>query len=361
MLAAVRRECQATRASLGAQDVTTLGKIDAKGPDAARFLDRIYTNAMAKLGTHRCRYGLMCGDDGMVFDDGVVTRLADDHFFLTTTTSGAAPVLERLEEWLQTEWPDLRVYLTSVTEQWAGAAIAGPRARDVMRDVAPDLALDNQSFPFLSMREAVVAGLPARVFRISFSGELAYEINVPASFGLAMWEAIMQAGAKYDITPYGTETMHVLRAEKGFIIVGQETDGTTTPIDLGMHWIVSKQKKDFVGKRSLSRVDTVRPDRKQLVGLLPENPDIVLPEGTQLTEIGRVPVRGHRNGQVPILGHVTSSYWSPTLGRGFALALVKEGRSRFGGRVAAQLEAGPVSASVVAPQFFDKEGIRQNG
>jgi sarcosine oxidase, subunit alpha len=230
------------------------------------------------------------------------------------------------------------------------------------------LALHTESFPFLSMREATVAGLQARVFRISFSGELAYEINVPARFGLTLWEAIMEAGAKYNMTPYGTEAMHVLRAEKGFIIVGQETDGTTTPFDLGMEWIVSKQKKDFIGKRSLSRPDTVRCDRKQLVGLLPDDPEVVLPEGAQLTDahptdtqkaaaILRYPSRSPK----PMIGHVTSSYWSPALGRGFAFALVKEGRRRIGSSMLAQLETGPISVTVVAPQFFDKEGARQNG
>jgi sarcosine oxidase subunit alpha len=368
MDAAVRRECRAVRTSLGVQDVTTLGKIDARGRDVTEFLNRIYTNSFSKLDINRCRYGVMCGDDGMVFDDGVTTRLADDHFYMTTTTGGATRVLERLEEWLQTEWPDLEVYFTSVTDQWSAAAVAGPHARDVMRDLAPNLALDNESFPFLSMREASVAGLPARVFRISFSGELSYEINVAARFGLALWEAIMEAGARYNMTPYGTETMHVLRAEKGFIIVGQETDGTTTPIDLGMDWIVSKQKKDFIGKRSLSRPDSLRSDRKQLVGLLLDDPTIVLPEGTQLTDAAPANTRkttsifGHQHGQpIPTIGHVTSSYWSPTLGRGFALALVKEGRRRIGSSILAQIETGPISVNVVAPQFFDKNGVRQHG
>ena len=276
-------------------------------------------------------------------------------------------MLERLEEWLQTEWPELEVYLTSVTEQWAAAAVSGPYARDLMADLAPALPLDNDSFPFLSMREGVVAGAPARVFRISFSGELAYEINVPASRGSALWEAIMRAGSKYYVTPYGTEAMHVLRAEKGFIIVGQETDGTTTPIDLGMDWIVSKQKKDFIGKRSLSRPDTMRPDRKQLVGLLPDNTEMVLPEGTQLVESGNTPASerfsfGTIVGRAkPMIGHVTSSYWSPTLRRGFALALIKDGRRLIGGNILAELDHGAVSARVVAPQFFDKEGVRQHG
>jgi sarcosine oxidase subunit alpha len=365
MDAAVHRECRDVRASLGVQDVSTLGKIDASGRDVAKFLDRIYTNAFSNLGINRCRYGLMCGDDGMVFDDGVVTRIADDYFYLTTTTGGAARVLERLEEWLQTEWPDLEVHLTSVTDQWAAAAIAGPRSREMLGLLAPELPLDNSSFPLMAMRTATVAGLPARVFRVSFSGELAYEINVPARWGLTLWQSIMDAGAKFDITPYGTETMHVLRAEKGFIIVGQETDGTTTPFDLGMDWIVSGKKKDFIGKRSLSRPDCVRQNRKQLVGLLPNDPSVVLPEGTQLTDVGRhgrqSVLSNRKVDSMRALGHVTSSYWSPNLGRSFALALVEAGRQRIASSVFAQLETGPLAAKVVAPQFFDKEGQRQHG
>lgn len=353
---AVRRESAAARTSVGIQDVSTLGKIDVRGADAAEFLDRVYTNAFRKLGTNRCRYGIMCRDDGMVFDDGVTTRLADDHFFMTTTTGGASRVLDWLEELLQTDWPNLKVFPTSVTEQWAAVAVTGPRARELMRDVAPDLDLSNDAFQFLSMREGVVAGLPARVFRISFSGELAFEINVAADLGLALWEALFAKGQKYGITPYGTETMHLLRAEKGFIIVGQETDGTVTPIDLGMDWIVSKQK-EFIGRRSLRRLDTTRSDRKQLVGLLPANADEVLPEGAQLVDtlprdLGRETAAS--------IGRVTSSYWSPNLGRSFALALVSNGRARIGTSVFAPLETHGIKVEIVEPVFIDKEGTRQN-
>ena len=271
---AVLREGAAARRSVAVMDASTLGKIDLQGPDVGVFLDRIYTNRFSNLAVGSCRYGLMCRADGMVFDDGVTSRLSDDRWHMTTTTGNAAPVLEWLEEWLQTEWPELRVHATSVTEQWATIAVVGPRSRDVLRALAPDLPVEAADFPFMTVREAVVAGVPARVFRISFSGELAYEINVPNWYGHAMWEAVMAAGEPFGITPYGTEAMHVLRAEKGYPIVGQETDGTVTPIDLGMDWIVSKQKS-FVGKRSLSRSDTARPDRKQLVGLLPDDPSEV--------------------------------------------------------------------------------------
>lgn len=362
---AVQAEALAVRHSLGVLDASTLGKIEVQGPDAATFLDRIYTNTFSTLGIGRCRYGLMCREDGMVFDDGVTTRLAADRYLMTTTTGGAARVLDWLEEWLQTEWSELRVHLTSVTEQWATVAVSGPNARKLMAALAPDLPLDKVAFPHLSMREAVVAGIPARVFRISFTGEASYEINVTADYGLALWQAVMDAGAAFGIRPYGTECMHLLRAEKGFIIVGQETDGTVTPLDLGMEWIVAK-KKDFLGRRSLSRADTARPDRKQLVGLLPEDPKAVLGEGAQIVAPSDE-ARARRNmlgpnvygdQPVPMLGHVTSSYFSPNLGRGFALALVKSGRARLGETVVACSVDGVSRARVVAPVFLDQAGAR---
>jgi len=368
---AVRRESLAARTAVGIQDVSTLGKIDVQGPDAAEFLDRIYTNAFRKLGINRCRYGIMCRDDGMVFDDGVTTRITDNHFFMTTTTGGAGRVLDWLEELLQTDWLNLRVFLTSVTEQWAATAIAGPRARELLRDMVPDLALDNESFPFLSMRDATVAGIPARIFRISFSGELAYEIHVASDFGLALWEVLFTRGQKYGITPYGTETMHLLRAEKGFIIVGQETDGTVTPIDLQMDWIVSKQK-EFIGRRSLRRLDTARSGRKRLVGLLPINTNEVLPEGAQVVDKAPLDLgllypyvsahlpRQLQRGRGISIGHVTSSYWSPNLGRSFALALINDGHTKTGTSVFAPVETHVIEAKIVEPIFIDKEGQRQN-
>ena len=261
MDAAVRRECAAARESVAKMDATTLGKIDVQGPDAVEFLNRMYTNAFDSLAVGMCRYAVMCTLDGMVFDDGVVMRVGEQRFLCTTTTGNAAPVLEWMEEWLQTEWPELRVWLTSVTEQWATVAVVGPDSRALLAELTA-IPLDRESFPFMAIREGAVAGIPARVCRVSFSGELAYEVNVDGRRGLELWRAI-------DATPYGTETMHVLRAEKGYPIIGQDTDGTVTPHDLGMDWIVSKVKPDFLGKRSFARADNVRPDRKQLVGLLP--------------------------------------------------------------------------------------------
>ncbi|MEN3540906.1 2Fe-2S iron-sulfur cluster-binding protein [Microbispora sp. ZYX-F-249] len=353
MEAAVLRECRAAREDVAAMDASTLGKIDVVGPDAAVFLDRLYTNMMSTLKAGSIRYGVMCRADGMVFDDGTVIRLADDRFLVTTTTGNAAAVLDWMEEWLQTEWPDLRVHCTSVTEQWATVALVGPRSREVLARLAPGLAVDNDSFPFMTWRDAEVAGIDARVCRISFSGELAYEINVSSWSGLALWEAVMASG---EVTPYGTETMHVLRAEKGFPIVGQDTDGTVTPQDLGMAWVVSKKKADFIGKRSFARADTSRPDRKHLVGLLPEDPAVLLPEGAHLVETSSLP-----EPPVPTLGFVTSSYRSAALGRTFALALVSGGRERTGERLYAPVGADLVPVTVTSHVLYDPEGARRDG
>ncbi len=352
---AVQREVWACRDSLGILDASTLGKIDIKGKDAAELLNRVYTNAWSKLEVGRCRYGLMLGEDGMVMDDGVTTRLGDDHYLMTTTTGNAASVLSHLEEWLQTEWPELEVFLTSVTEQFATVSLSGPNARRLLAELTNNIELSAGALPHMGVAQGTVAGIPARVFRISFTGECSFEINVPASYGLALWQAIVTAGEKYRITPYGTEAMHVLRAEKGYIIVGQETDGSVTPLDLGMDWIVSKTK-DFIGKRSLNRSDMAKPDRKQLVGLLTEDPAEVLPEGAQLVDevLARPPM--------PMIGHVTSSYMSPNLGRSIALALVKGGRARHGERLHASLADGKtITCEITGPVFLDPEGERLRG
>jgi sarcosine oxidase subunit alpha len=360
--AAVRRECVAARTGVAFMDASTLGKIEVQGPDAAELLDRLYTNMMSTLKVGAVRYGVMCRLDGMVFDDGTVARLAADRFLLTTTTGNAAAVLDWMEEWLQTEWPDLRAWCTSVTDEWATVAVVGPRSRDVLAALAPGLAVGAADFPFMTWRDATVAGLPARVCRISFSGELAYEVNVAWWHGLALWRAVHGAGAPYGIVPYGTETMHVLRAEKGYPIVGQDTDGTVTPQDLGMSWVVSGKKPDFIGRRSFARADTARPDRKHLVGLRTEDPDLLLPEGVHLVDgadlvNGRLP-----EPPVPLLGHVTSSYPSAALGRTFALALVRAGRDRIGQRLYAPLDDGRlVAVTVAGPVAYDPEGARRDG
>jgi sarcosine oxidase subunit alpha len=352
MDAAVLRECRAARENVAAVDVSTLGKIEIQGPDAVEFLNRMYTNAFDTLKIGFCRYGLLCKADGMVFDDGVVIHLGPDRWLATTTTGGAAAVLEWMEEWLQTEWPNLKVRLTSVTDQWADVAVVGPRSREVVARLFPKLRVDARIFPFRAIREGETAGIPVRLHRITFSGELAYELWTPSWYGLALWEAVMAAGEPLGITPYGTEAMLVLRAEKGYIICGQETDGTVTPQDLGMGWIVSRTKP-FIGQRSHRRSDTARADRRHLVGLLPVDRNQLLPEGAQLVlqpESG-IPAK--------MVGHVTSSYRSATLGRTFALAMLQSGRDRLGSTVYAPLNGQVVAATVTEPIFYDKENARR--
>jgi sarcosine oxidase, subunit alpha len=357
MHTAVRRECLASRDGVALLDASTLGKIEVAGRDAGRFLDRVYINRVQSLAVGQCRYGVMCHDDGMVFDDGVVTRIGPDRFFLTTTTGNAGAVMDWLEEWLQTEWPDFDVFCAAVSEQWANATLVGPRAREVLAVLAPRLALDPAAFPFMRLRETEIAGIPARIFRVSFSGELSYEINVPADDGLTLWQLLLEAGAAHGITPFGTEAMHVMRAEKGYIIVGQDTDGSVTPLDLGLGAMIARDpgNPDFLGRRSLQRSAIVRPDRRELVGLLPDDPEEILPEGAQLvTELGTAP-------PVPMIGHVTSSYFGPRLGRSFALALVEGGRARHGERVWAPLPERIVAAQICPPVFYDTDNRRRDG
>jgi sarcosine oxidase, subunit alpha len=352
MHAAVARECRQTRAAAGMFDASTLGKIEVVGPDAAAFMEKLYTNPWAKLEAGRCRYGLMLNEQGFVMDDGVVARMAPDRFHVTTTTGGAPRVLHHMEDYLQTEFPDLKVWLTSTTEQWAVIAVQGPKARAILAPFVEGFDIAADAMPHMSVREGTVCGAPARVMRVSFTGELGFEINVPADFGRAVWEALWEEGRKHDVVAYGTETMHVLRADKGYIIIGQETDGTVTPDDLGLNWAVGKAKPDFVGKRSLVRPDIVAKDRKQLVGLLTRDPERVLEEGAQIT-LSPTPAQG-----APTLGHVTSAYRSEALGRSIALALVSGGRARMGERLHVPMPGGSIEVEVVGPVFLDPAGER---
>ena len=346
MFQAVNREVKATRDGIGILDASTLGKIDIKGKDTSEFLNRVYTNAWSKLEIGKCRYGLMLGDDGMVIDDGVTSRLGENHYVMTTTTGNAASVMSKLEDWLQTEWPELKVYLTSVTEQFATISLNGPYALNLMGKLCPNHNFSKEIFPHMSFQNIEIDKVVCRVMRISFTGEMCYEINVPSSYAKALWEKCFKFGQEYNITPYGTEAMHVLRAEKGFIIVGQETDGSVTPMDLDMDWIVSKKKYDFIGKRSLYRSDTIREDRKQLVGILTKDPNEVLEEGTQLVEkITALPME--------MVGHVTSSYYSPNLGRSFALALVKGGLKKKKFELFAPMPNKIIKVEITNPVFID--------
>ncbi len=356
MQEAVNRECLAVRNSVGILDASTLGKIDIQGPDAAEFITRVYTNSFLKLAPGQCRYGVMLKEDGMIFDDGVTACLGENRYLMFTTTGGAAAVLAWLELWQQTEWPELEVYFTSVTDHWATATVTGPNARKVVEKVCDDVDFAPQAFKFMHWRDATVAGVKARIFRISFTGELSFEVNVPAHYSRHVWEKLIEAGEEFDITPYGTETMHVLRAEKGFIIVGQDTDGSVTPQDMNMDWVVGKKKSfSFIGKRSLTRPDCRREDRKQFVGLLTKEPQTVIPEGAQIVNDPAEPK------PMNMQGHVSSSYYSANLGRSIALALIKGGLKRMGDTVYCPLADGrDIAAEIVSSVFYDPDGERQN-
>lgn len=355
MHAAVNRECVAVRNQAGIFDASTLGKIEIVGPDSAKFLELLYTNPWEKLGVGRCRYGIMLREDGFIYDDGVVGRLAEDRFHVTTTTGGAPRVMHHMEDYLQTEFPHLNVWLTSTTEQWAVIAVQGPKAREIISPLVEGIDLSNEAMPHMSVREGKICGVPTRLFRMSFTGEAGYEINVPADYGKAVWEAVYEQGKQFGLTPYGTETMHVLRAEKGYIIVGQDTDGTVTPQDAGLTWAIGKNKTDYVGIRGLLRRDLVSDGRKQLVGLKTVDPKIVLEEGAQIVANPNQPV------PMTMIGHVTSSYWSENCGRSIALALVIDGTKRLGERLYVPMPNGVIEVEVTGMVFFDEKGERLNG
>jgi sarcosine oxidase, subunit alpha len=355
MHAAVARECRAVRTACGIFDASTLGKIEVVGPDAAEFMNRLYINNWTNLGVGRSRYGILLREDGFIYDDGVVARTDTDRFHVTTTTGGAPRVLALMEDYRQTEWPELKVWLTSTTEQWSVIAVQGPRARQVLETLVEGIDISAAAWPHMSVGRGRICGVPMLLFRVSFSGELGFEINVPAGFGLAVWEAVYAAGHAHGITEYGTESMHVLRAEKGYIIVGQDTDGTLTPDDAGLSWAIGKTKADFVGKRSLERASMKSPDRKQLVGLRTKNPNIVLEEGAQVAA---------KPGQKPpmeLIGHVTSSYASGVLGHSVALAVIAGGRARMGQTLYVPMPGGDLEVEVSSPVFYDPTGARING
>ncbi|MCP4874626.1 MAG: sarcosine oxidase subunit alpha family protein [Gammaproteobacteria bacterium] len=352
--AAVVRECMAVRNDVGMMDASTLGKIDVRGPDAAEFLNRVYTNAWLKLAVGKCRYGLMLNEQGYVFDDGVTTRIGENHFHMTTTSGGAPRVMTWLEDWLQTEWTDLDVHLTSVSEQWAVISLSGPKARDLLANLV-DFDISREALPFMSMKAGTMAGVPVRIFRIGFTGESSFEINVASRHGLHIWKTLAKAGDDYGLTPYGTETTHILRAERGFIIVGQDTDGTTTPMDLGMDWIVSKTKGDFLGRSAFSLPVIAEQTRKHLVGLLPKEKAKLLPQGAHVTM--------KRNQPFPCstLGYVTSSYDSPILGRSIAMGLIENGRDLIGQSIFARnLDGSSIEMKVCQPVFYDKTGEKSH-
>ncbi|MGR3759707.1 sarcosine oxidase subunit alpha family protein [Roseobacteraceae bacterium NS-SX3] len=351
---AVNREVKNTRENLGLLDASTLGKLIVKGPDAGKFLDMMYTNMMSTLKVGKCRYGLMCSENGFLIDDGVVARIDEDTWLCHTTTGGAERIHGHMEDWLQCEWWDWKVYVANVTEQYAQVAVVGPNARKVLEKLG-GMDVSKEALPFMEWRDGEIGGFKCRAYRISFSGELSYEIAVAASEGQAFWNALMEAGKEFGVMPYGTECLHILRAEKGFIMIGDETDGTVIPQDLGLHWAISKKKEDFLGKRAHSRSHMADPERWQLVGL--ETVDgSVLPDGAYAVGQGV-----NANGQRNMIGRVTSTYYSANLGRGIAMGLVKHGPQRMGEVIEFPGTDGTTyKAKIVDPVFYDKEGEKQN-
>jgi sarcosine oxidase subunit alpha len=355
---AAAREARSVRTGVGIVDVSTLGKIEIQGRDAAEFLNRVYANRWDTLPIGRCRYGVMLREDGIVLDDGTTSRLDASHYLMTTTTLNAVRVMQHLERLVQVDWPELEVFVTSVTEQWAAAALSGPKSRDVLARLV-DIDVSNEAFPFLAVSECLVYGvaepIPARVFRMSYSGELAYEIHVAADRGRTMWEAVIAAGAADGIVPYGTEAMSTLRIEKGHVVVGPEADGRTTADDLGMGKLVSAAKW-CIGKPLLDRPALRASDRWQLVGLTALD-GAKIPRGAKLVAD---PDRAPPN---PMLGHVTSWCWSPNLDAWIALALLSNGRARHGATLWAvsPLANAKVRVKVGPSCFIDPEGERLRG
>jgi sarcosine oxidase subunit alpha len=351
---AVNREVVNTRTNVGLLDASTLGKLIVKGPDAGRFLDMLYTNLMSTLPVGKCRYGLMCNENGFLIDDGVVARIDEETWLCHTTTGGAERIHGWMEDWLQCEWWTWKVYVANVTEQYAQVAVVGPKAR-LMLESMGGMDLSAENLPFMEWKDGQIGAFKARVYRISFSGELSYEIAVPAGQGRAFWDALVEAGQAFGVMPYGTEALHIMRAEKGFIMIGDETDGTVIPQDLNLQWAISKKKDDFLGKRAHLRPHMASADRWKLVGL--ETLDgSVIPDGSYAIADGT-----NENGQRNTQGRVTSTYYSPTLKKGIAMGLVHRGPDRMGEVISFnKIDGTTVAAKIVDPVFYDKDGEKQN-
>ncbi len=354
---AVQRESKQVRESAGILDGSTLGKIEIKGKDALDFVNLIYTNSFTKMKPMTAKYALMLGEDGMVKDDGIVCKINDQHFITTTTTGGAANVLAHMEEYAQTEWPNMNVYMNSITEQFATFNISGPKTKTIMNRVFSNIDFSNEKFPYMSFNTFDYLNTKVRILRASFTGEQGYEVYISPKHALTLWERIFYYSKDLGLVPYGTETMHLLRAEKGYIIVGQETDGTVTPIDLNLNWMIGKNKKDFIGKRSLVRSDIISSERKQLVGLVPINKAYGIEEGQQVIE--KKNLETPINKPIKMLGHVTSSYFSPTLNHSVAMALIKGGNRKIGSQLyVSTSDLNVIPVEVVKPSFIDPENKR---
>ena len=349
---ASKREATNVRKNVGVCDVTTLGKIDIKGPDSAELLNRVYTNAWLKLPVGKARYGVMLREDGIVMDDGTTTKISENHYHMTTTTAQAANVLAHLEYYLQVVWPELNVNVVSTTEQWAGAAIAGPKSRALLQKLFPNTDVSNRGLPFMGYVEGNLFGIHARIFRISFSGELAYEINVESDNGIFMWEKIIEIGHEFKIQPYGTEALSTLRIEMGHV-AGSELDGRTIPYDNSLEGMISK-KKDFIGKRSLNRKAFIAEDRQKVVGVVPIDKKTGIPEGSHLVRDANAKLPN------PKLGYISASCWSVEYDNPFSLAILKDGKNMIGQKLFAMspLKNKTIPVEIVSSHYVDPKGER---
>jgi sarcosine oxidase, subunit alpha len=348
----IRVEKRAARTAVSLFDGSPLGKIEVRGPDAALFLNRMYYNNMRTLAVGRGRYGLMLNEHGIIIDDGVCMRLAEDHLLVSTTSGGASRIFAGFEEWLQCEWPDLKVLVTNVTSAWGNIAVAGPHARQLLQHLSTDIDLRPGAFPHLSIRCGRLEGVPVRIARVGFTGELSFEINIPAGYTTALWEHLLTHGAALGALPIGVDALQELRTEKGYLHVGTDTDGRTLPADIGMGEALAKKSDDFVGRRSLDRSDAKRPDRLQFVGLEAQDPATVLTVGAHI-------VAGPQT-RTGSQGYVTSSCMSEALGRSVALGLVQAGRARPGEKIHVYSKGRTWPARIVSPRWYDPEGQRLN-
>ena len=344
---AVNRECHAVRTGLGVYDGSPLGKFELKGENVGEFLDLIYTNIMSSLEPGNGRYGLMLTDDGLIFDDGVAFRIDKYRWFISTSSGHSDAVNQHMLKILAFDYPEWDVKITNITSQWNNATICGPLARKLLKKLGTDMDCENDSFPFMSFREGMIANIPARVIRVSFTGELSFEVNVSPRHMLSLWEKIMQEGKEFDIVPVGSEASHVLRVEKGFLSLGHEVDGTVDPYDLGMGWLMSKKKVDYIGKRSVDLRRSSGKVRRELVGLLPNDPNEAIPEGAPITPNGK---------KVATEGFTTACVWSVVNNRWVGLALLENGRARYGEEACVRIKDRIISAKITRPVHHDPDG-----
>ena len=344
---AVNRECHAVRTGVGVYDGSPLGKFELKGENVGEFLDLIYTNIMSSLEPGNGRYGLMLTDDGLIFDDGVAFRIDKYRWFISTSSGHSDAVNQHMLKILAFDYPEWDVKITNITSQWNNATICGPLARKLLKKLGTDMDCENDSFPFMSFREGMIANIPARVIRVSFTGELSFEVNVSPRHMLSLWEKIMQEGKEFDIVPVGSEASHVLRVEKGFLSLGHEVDGTVDPYDLGMGWLMSKKKVDYIGKRSVDLRRSSGKVRRELVGLLPNDPNEAIPEGAPITPNGK---------KVATEGFTTACVWSVVNNRWVGLALIENGRARYGEEACVRIKDRIISAKITRPVHHDPDG-----